>query len=71
MFNFAEATRLALAAGAAIQAGDARDAMAQAAALLQDDKRRQAMAGAGIRFCEAHRGAAQRQLATCLALLKG
>jgi 3-deoxy-D-manno-octulosonic-acid transferase len=71
MFNFAEATRLALAAGAAIQAGDARDAMAQAAALLQDEKRRQAMAEAGKRFCEAHRGAAERQLATCLALLKG
>jgi predicted metal-dependent hydrolase len=45
--------------------------MAQAAALLHDEKRRQAMAGAGMRFCEAHRGAAQRQLATCLALLKG
>jgi len=71
MFNFAEATRLALAAGAAIQAGDARDAMAQAAALLQDEKRRQAMAQAGRKFCEAHRGAAQRQLATCLELLKG
>jgi 3-deoxy-D-manno-octulosonic-acid transferase len=70
MFNFAEATRLALAAGAALQARDAHDAMGKAAALLQDERRRQAMAEAGLRFCEAHRGAAQRQLATCLELLR-
>jgi 3-deoxy-D-manno-octulosonic-acid transferase len=70
MFNFSEATRLALEAGAAIQASDARAAMAAAASLLRDEQRRRAMAGAGKKFCETHRGAAQRQLAVCLELLK-
>jgi 3-deoxy-D-manno-octulosonic-acid transferase len=70
MFNFAEATELAVAAGAAVQAADARDAIAQAAGLLQDEGRRQAMADAGKNLCEAHRGAAQRQLAVCLELLR-
>src|SRR6185503_14172939 len=37
MFNFAEATRLAVAAGAAVQAADARAAIAHAAQLLQDE----------------------------------
>jgi 3-deoxy-D-manno-octulosonic-acid transferase len=70
MFNFAEATRLAVAAGAAVQAADAREAIAQAAALMEDAERRRAMAEAGRKFCEAHRGAAQRQLAVCLELLQ-
>ena len=69
MFNFAEATQLAVAAGAAAQAADARDAIARAAGLLQDEERRRAMADAGKKLCEAHRGAAQRQLAVCLELL--
>jgi 3-deoxy-D-manno-octulosonic-acid transferase len=70
MFNFAEVTELAVAAGAAEQATDARDAIARAAALLQDEGRRRTMADAGMKLCEAHRGAAQRQLAVCLELLK-
>ena len=70
MFNFAEATELAVAAGAAVQAADARDAIARAAGLLQDEGRRRTMADAGMKLCEAHRGAAQRQLAVCLELLK-
>jgi 3-deoxy-D-manno-octulosonic-acid transferase len=69
MFNFAEATELAVAAGAAVQAVDARAAMTTASALLQDEKRRRAMADAGRGFCQAHRGAAQRQLAVCLELM--
>jgi 3-deoxy-D-manno-octulosonic-acid transferase len=70
MFNFAEATQLAVAAGAALQAADAHEALAQAATLLEDEKRRRAMADAGRKLLEAHRGAAQRQLAVCLELLK-
>jgi 3-deoxy-D-manno-octulosonic-acid transferase len=70
MFNFAEATELALAAGAAIQASDAGAAMASASGLLRDEQRRRAMAEAGKKFCETHRGAAQRQLAVCLEVLK-
>lgn len=70
MFNFAEATRLAVDAGAAVQAADAPAAIREAGALLKSEDRRRAMAQAGRRFCEAHRGAAQRQLAVCLELLE-
>jgi 3-deoxy-D-manno-octulosonic-acid transferase len=70
MFNFAEATRLAVAAGAAIQTPDAASAIREAGALLKDAERRRAMGEAGRRFCEAHRGAAQRQLALCLQVLR-
>jgi 3-deoxy-D-manno-octulosonic-acid transferase len=70
MFNFSEATALALEAGAAIQASDPRAAMASASELLRDDERRRVMADAGTKLCEAHRGSAQRQLAVCLEVLK-
>jgi 3-deoxy-D-manno-octulosonic-acid transferase len=70
MFNFSEATQLAVEAGAAIRAVDAREAMASASALLRDAQRRRAMSESGRKFCEAHRGAAQRQLAVCLEVLK-
>jgi 3-deoxy-D-manno-octulosonic-acid transferase len=70
MFNFAEATRLAVAAGAAIQCADAAQAIAQAAELLERPDRRRHMGAAGRRFCETHRGAASRQLAVCLELLR-
>ena len=69
MFNFTEATALALEAGAAIQASDPRAAMASASELLRDEKRRRGMAEAGKKFCEAHRGSAERQLAVCLEVL--
>lgn len=69
MFNFSEATGLALAAGAAIQASDPRAAMASVGELLRDERRRRLMADAGKRLCDAHRGAAQRQLAVCLEVL--
>ncbi|MBM3368155.1 MAG: 3-deoxy-D-manno-octulosonic acid transferase [Betaproteobacteria bacterium] len=69
MFNFSEATRLALDAGAARQVADAAAAVREALALLQDPARRSAMGEAGKRLCEAHRGATARQLAACLRLL--
>ncbi len=71
IFNFAEATRLALEAGAAIQAPDAQAAMKEALSLLYDSKKRAAMAEAGKRLCAAHRGATDRHLAVCLSLLRG
>ena len=71
MYNFAEATRLALEARAAIQAGDAAAALREALALLEDPARRAQMAAAGKRLCEAHRGATARHLAVCLRLLPG
>jgi len=70
MFNFAEATRLAVAAGAAVQTPDAGSAIEQAGALLANGGKRTRMREAGLRFCESHRGAAARQLAVCLELLK-
>lgn len=70
MFNFAEATRLALDAGAALQVSDAAGAMAQATRLIDDPGRRQAMGRAGKELCEAHRGATERHLAVCYRILK-
>lgn len=71
MFNFAEATQLAVDAGAAIQAADAQGAIREALRLLEDSPRRAAMSEAGRRFCEAHRGATERHLGVCLRLLTG
>ena len=70
MYNFAEATRMALDAGAAVQAADPAGAIREALALLEDPDRRRAMSGAGLALCQAHRGATARQLAACLRLLK-
>jgi 3-deoxy-D-manno-octulosonic-acid transferase len=69
MFNFADATRLALEAQAAVQAPDAAAAITLARTLLADAERRARMGEAGRRLCAAHRGAAQRHLAVCRALL--
>jgi 3-deoxy-D-manno-octulosonic-acid transferase len=69
MFNFAEATRLALEARAAIQAPDAGAALAEALRLLKDRARRAEMAAAGKQLCEQHRGATGRHLAVCRRLL--
>jgi 3-deoxy-D-manno-octulosonic-acid transferase len=69
-FNFAEATRLALASGAALQAADAASAIRQALVLLADPHRRAAMGEAGRKFCKAHRGATRRHLELCSDLLR-
>ena len=71
MFNFAEATRLALDAGAAIQLADAAAAMREAVALLSDSSRRASMAEAGKKLCEAHRGATQKHIELLKALVRG
>lgn len=70
MFNFAQAARLALAAGAARQAGCAAAAMREVAALLADARARAAMGEAGRRLCEAHRGATRRHLELCREFLR-
>ena len=70
MYNFAEATRLAVAAGAAVQARDARQATERAAGLLADDRARARMSEAGLALCAAHRGATARHLAVCRRLLR-
>ena len=69
MFNFEEATRLAVKSGAALQAADAATAMLACRELIADPARRQAMAQAGRKLCEAHRGATGRHLAAAARLL--
>ena len=63
MFNFADATRLALEGGAALQAPDAAGAIRLALALMRDWPRRAEMGKAGKALCAAHRGATARHLA--------
>jgi 3-deoxy-D-manno-octulosonic-acid transferase len=69
MFNFADVTRLAVRAQAALQAPDAAAALRAARALLADPERRARMGVAGKRLCARHRGAAERHLAVCRRLL--
>ena len=69
MYNFSEATALAVQAGAAIQVADAAAAMREAQALVADPARRKAMADAGRTLCAAHSGATERHLQACRRLL--
>jgi 3-deoxy-D-manno-octulosonic-acid transferase len=69
MFNFTEATRLALEAGAALQAADPTSAAALALQLISDEQKKNRMAEAGKKLCEMHRGATERHMKVCLALL--
>jgi 3-deoxy-D-manno-octulosonic-acid transferase len=71
MFNFAEATRLALEAGAAVQVTDAKAAIQEAVKLLSSPEKRTAMGNAGLRLCEAHRGATRRHLDVVTELVRG
>ena len=60
MFNFAEATEKAVAAGAALEVADATALIAEVAALLGDPGRRGAMREAALAFHRAHGGSADR-----------
>lgn len=62
-FNFAEAARGALAAGAVRQCADAGALVAAALGLLEDPARRARMSQAGRAFAARHRGATERTLA--------
>lgn len=59
-YNFTEAARGAESAGAAMRVGDAREAIARAAALLADEAGRAAMGERARAFAEANRGAVER-----------
>jgi 3-deoxy-D-manno-octulosonic-acid transferase len=69
MYNFAEATQLALEAGAALQVADPGKAMQAAQRLLGAEDARRRMSEAGRNLCAAHRGATARHLAACRRLL--
>lgn len=62
-FNFAEATRLAVDAGAAIQVADARQLGVALATLLDDPTQRERMGAAGRALMLQHQGATARTLA--------
>ncbi len=62
-FNFAEAARAAIAAGAAVQVADAPALVREAFALLADSGRRMTMAESGRAFTARHRGATDRTMA--------
>ncbi|HEY6966391.1 MAG TPA: 3-deoxy-D-manno-octulosonic acid transferase [Burkholderiales bacterium] len=70
MFNFAEATRLAVGAGAAVRAQDAADAVGKALQLLSNPGERSRMGAAGRALCQAHRGATRRHVEYCGELLR-
>jgi 3-deoxy-D-manno-octulosonic-acid transferase len=59
-FNFEEATRLAIEAGAALRVDDAEALVASALKLLNDAPARARMGEAGLAFAARHRGAAAR-----------
>jgi 3-deoxy-D-manno-octulosonic-acid transferase len=69
VYNFAQATQLALEAGAAVQAPDARSGIREALRLLKEERERRSMGEAGMRLCESHRGATGRHVAVCRRLL--
>ena len=61
-FNFEDATRGAIEAGAAIRVSDAAELGSTINRLLSDPHRRRAMSEAGKRFTDAHRGATEQTL---------
>jgi len=62
-FNFVEATRLAVEAGAAIEVADSSELGSIVGELLSDPERRLRMGEAGIALMREHQGATQRTLA--------
>jgi 3-deoxy-D-manno-octulosonic-acid transferase len=68
-FNFADAARGALEAGAARSVADAFDLVIEAAKILADAALRQQMADAALRFSAAHQGATQRSVAALAEIL--
>ena len=61
-YNFAEATRFAVDAGAALQVEDARGAFAAARELLRDPERAHRMGQAGMEFTRQHQGATDKTI---------
>lgn len=70
-FNFDEATRLAIEAGAALRVDDAEDLVSMALKLLSDAPVRARMGEAGLAFAARHRGAAARLEGLVSPLLAG
>ncbi|HVE89287.1 MAG TPA: lipid IV(A) 3-deoxy-D-manno-octulosonic acid transferase [Burkholderiaceae bacterium] len=62
-FNFEQATRDAIAAGAAVRVADAAQAVGAMASIASDRARRTQMSEAALKFADVHRGATARSLA--------
>jgi len=69
MYNFAEASRLAVAEGAAVEVADAIMLGDRARELLRDQATLVRMSQAALAFSRAHRGATARNLSICERLL--
>jgi len=69
MYNFAAASRMALASGAAIEVADSGALGERAGALLGDRAALARMSQAALAFSRAHQGATARNLAICERLL--
>lgn len=69
-FNFDEAARLSLAAGAARRVADMNEAVEAALALVQDEPMRRSMMQAALAFAQQHRGAADRTADAIVAALR-
>ena len=69
MYNFAEASRRALAAGAAVEVADVAMLAERARELLGDPAALARMSQAALSFSRAHQGATARNLAMCERLL--
>jgi len=70
-FNFAQASELAVAAGAARRVADSAELAAAVGALHDQPEVRRAMGAAGLAFTRAHRGATDRVLALLAPALGG
>jgi 3-deoxy-D-manno-octulosonic-acid transferase len=68
-FNFAEASRLAIEAGAMRQANHANDVMAMAKSLFDDEAARITMGAAARAFAVAHAGATEKTMALIAPLI--
>ena len=71
MFNFAEATKLAVETGAALQVADAAELSARVRELLGDAARRERMGKAGLQLMLQHQGATRRTLEILRSVLEG
>ena len=69
VFNFAEAARLAIDAGAMYQVDDANGVMQTAIALLRDDEKRNSLSRAALTFAQAHEGATEKTMGLIAPLL--
>ncbi|HEY7758113.1 MAG TPA: glycosyltransferase, partial [Burkholderiales bacterium] len=70
-FNFAQATQLAVEAGAAVQVADVAQLTARLRELLGDAQRRERMGKAGLVLMRQHEGATQRTLELVRSVLEG